>query len=149
MTIVAAPGRMGAAVANARAFPIEVMALSGGTGPSTAEDTRAAARELVRREVDLILFAGGDGTTRDLYEAIGDAVPVLGIPTGVKMHSGVFATTPESAGDAAAAFLSRATAPRLSATARSSTSTRTSRARSQRGSTACSACPTIRSACSR
>jgi predicted polyphosphate/ATP-dependent NAD kinase len=103
--VVAAPSDMGATVAAARSFPVEVLALAGHAGPTTADDTRAAARELVRRGVDLILFAGGDGTTRDVYEAIGDAVPVLGIPTGVKMHSGVFATTPESAGDAAAVFL--------------------------------------------
>ena len=105
VTIVAAPGELGANVAAAHSLPVDVLPIPVRTGLTTADDTRAAARGLVSRGVDLILFAGGDGTTRDLHDAVGDAMPVLGIPTGVKMHSGVFATTPESAGDAAAAFL--------------------------------------------
>jgi len=105
VTIVAAPGELGANVAAAHSLPVDVLPIPVPTGPTTADDTRAAARGLVSAGADLILFAGGDGTTRDLHDAVGDAVPVLGIPTGVKMHSGVFATTPESAGDAAAAFL--------------------------------------------
>jgi predicted polyphosphate/ATP-dependent NAD kinase len=105
VTIVAAPGELGANVAATHSLPVDVLPIAAPVGPTTADDTRAAARGLVSRGVDLILFAGGDGTTRDLHEAVGDTVPVLGIPTGVKMHSGVFATTPESAGDVAAAFL--------------------------------------------
>lgn len=105
VTIVAAPGELGANVAATHSLPVDVLPIAAPAGPTTADDTRAAARGLVSRGVDLILFAGGDGTTRDLHEAVGDTVPVLGIPTGVKMHSGVFATTPESAGDVAAAFL--------------------------------------------
>ena len=73
---------------------------------TSAEDTRRAAEELAECEVNLILFAGGDGTARDLCSAVGDRVPALGIPAGVKMYSGVYATTPLAAGRAGAQFLS-------------------------------------------
>ena len=72
---------------------------------TSADDSRRAAIEMAERSVDLILFAGGDGTARDLCSAVGDDVPALGIPAGVKMYSGVYATTPRAAGRAAAQFL--------------------------------------------
>ena len=72
---------------------------------TTPDDTEQAARDLVAAGVDLILFAGGDGTARNICSAVGDAVPVIGVPAGVKIHSAVYATTPAAAGDVAALFL--------------------------------------------
>ncbi|MFT6916138.1 MAG: putative polyphosphate/ATP-dependent NAD kinase [Motiliproteus sp.] len=75
------------------------------TGQTCAEDTRRAALDLVAAGVDLILFAGGDGTARDLHSAIDARVPVLGVPAGVKIHSGVYAITPVAAGQVVAMLI--------------------------------------------
>jgi predicted polyphosphate/ATP-dependent NAD kinase len=66
--------------------------------PSSSTDTRTAAREFANLRIDLLLFAGGDGTARDLASVLPLGVPVIGIPSGVKMHSGVFAITPPDVG---------------------------------------------------
>lgn len=68
------------------------------SGKTTPEDTKKAVKKFLDEDVDIILFAGGDGTARDVIEVIDMDIPILGIPTGVKMHSAVFANTPEIAG---------------------------------------------------
>jgi len=71
---------------------------------SGAADTIAACQEFGRRKVDLILFCGGDGTARDIASANSD-IPILGIPAGVKMQSGVFAISPQAAAELAVRYL--------------------------------------------
>jgi predicted polyphosphate/ATP-dependent NAD kinase len=75
------------------------------SGETTPEDTKKAAAEMVAAGVSLILFAGGDGTARNICDAIGERAPVLGIPAGVKIHSAAYAVTPRSSGEVAASFL--------------------------------------------
>lgn len=82
------------------------------SGETTPEDTKKAAREMMKLRVDLLLFAGGDGTARDVYNAVGRKLVVLGIPTGVKMHSAVFALTARGAGEVALTFM-RASTPKV------------------------------------
>ena len=74
-------------------------------GETTAEDTHRAAEEMLALGVDLILFAGGDGTARNICEAVGDFVPSIGIPAGVKIHSAVFGVNPASTGELAAQYI--------------------------------------------
>ena len=81
------------------------------TPPETKQqDTLELVRELVDANVDAILYAGGDGTTRDIVTALeqkGEAaqkIPLIGVPGGVKMHSGCFATTPKAAAEVTLAF---------------------------------------------
>lgn len=74
-------------------------------GHTTSEDTFRAAQEMRDIGTDLLLFAGGDGTARDIYRSVGRTLTVLGIPAGVKMHSAVFALNARNAGEAALTFL--------------------------------------------
>ncbi len=91
-------GEMGADAAREAGFAAQLLPLEVPL-QTAAEHTVAAARGLAGLPVDLLLFAGGDGTARDVCSAIGTRIPALGIPAGVKMHSGVYAVSPEAAGE--------------------------------------------------
>lgn len=92
------PGPMGEDLARQCGYSPEVI---GEINPelTTAEDTESAATEMSTMGLDMILFVGGDGTARNICNSVPDNQPVLGIPAGVKMHSGVYAITPEMAGE--------------------------------------------------
>jgi predicted polyphosphate/ATP-dependent NAD kinase len=104
IAILAAGGTMGASAANEAGLLCQIVTTPPG-GETSAADTANAVRAMMAAQVDLILFAGGDGTARDIYAIVGDTVPILGIPSGVKMQSAVFATSPEASGDLVAAIL--------------------------------------------
>lgn len=98
------PGAMGEDVAKELGFQTEVVGAVGiQTGP---EDTMAAAEKMLAEQVDLLCFAGGDGTARNVAAVVKTALPVIGIPAGVKIHSGVFASHPQAAGVLALKYLS-------------------------------------------
>ncbi|MBA45702.1 MAG: hypothetical protein CMB31_03850 [Euryarchaeota archaeon] len=77
---------------------------------TTAEETINVIHSLIEENVEIILYAGGDGTTRDIIGALENidsaSTPILGIPAGVKMHSGSFGASPRSAAEAFAAWFS-------------------------------------------
>jgi predicted polyphosphate/ATP-dependent NAD kinase len=104
VSVLAPAGAMGEGAA--RAAGLSVAPLPGGsTGETGPADTERAAAALAASGVELLLFCGGDGTARDICRAIGDGVPALGVPAGVKMHSAVYATSPRAAGELAVRFL--------------------------------------------
>ena len=76
---------------------------------TSAADTQDAVNSLLESEIDLLVYAGGDGTTRDVVAALDSAespeTPVIGVPTGVKMHSGCFAASPKAAAEALSSWL--------------------------------------------
>tara|TARA_B100000579_G_scaffold345294_1_gene297917 strand:+ start:104 stop:1240 length:1137 start_codon:yes stop_codon:yes gene_type:complete len=79
-------------------------------GPSpketSAKDTSRLINDLLSNQVDVILYAGGDGTTRDIVNTMdGNETPLIGVPGGVKMHSGCFATTPNAAAEVLLSYL--------------------------------------------
>jgi predicted polyphosphate/ATP-dependent NAD kinase len=111
LDLLAAPGRMGEDEATESGFRPLVVASEIQDGDTSASDTRRAAEAMLEAGVDLILFAGGDGTARDIYSAVGDAVPVVGIPAGVKMHSAVYATNPRAAANLVEKFLTNPDLP--------------------------------------
>ncbi len=88
-----APGAMGQDVAAGLDYSVV-----GKTGNRTSrEDTRRIARAMISAGAELIVFSGGDGTARDMIDAVGLEVPVIAVPSGVKIYSSVFAWSPYAA----------------------------------------------------
>ena len=103
--ILTCPKIMGEREAKKTNLPVQVLPLKIGE-ETTAEDTKTAVKLMIKANVDLIVFVGGDGTAKDVFDAMHGyrEVPVLGVPSGVKMYSGVFAVSPADAVDVVLAF---------------------------------------------
>lgn len=72
---------------------------------TSSEDTQSVAKGIIEIGVDLLVYCGGDGTTRDIQKVVDMKVPTLGVPTGVKMHSALFAVSPQAAARVAIRYL--------------------------------------------
>lgn len=94
--IITASGAMGEQLAKDMGFKVRVVYQA--PAHTQASDTQAVVSALRSEQLDLLVFAGGDGTARDVFSVIDDTMPVLGVPAGVKIHSGVYGITPHAAG---------------------------------------------------
>lgn len=103
LTVYVANGPMGEEVVKQTSLNYEVVYEV--VKETDSSDTEELAKIFLEKEVDLILFAGGDGTARNITSAVGLDVPVLGIPAGVKIHSPVYGRSPESSGEMALKYL--------------------------------------------
>ncbi|MDB2331165.1 ATP-NAD kinase family protein [Alteromonas sp. A079] len=95
--IVTAAGEMGESVCASLGLPYDLV-YTPADMQTEGEDSERAARAMVEHNVDLLLFAGGDGTARNICNVVGSSVPVLGVPAGCKIHSGVYCVSPAAAG---------------------------------------------------
>jgi predicted polyphosphate/ATP-dependent NAD kinase len=102
--VITYPAEMGEAEARAAGFKPTVIGHIE-EGNTTPEDTMEAAQQMFAMGIDMLIFAGGNGTARNICSAVGLSIPVLGIPAGVKIHSGVYAVNPRAAGEVAALYL--------------------------------------------
>jgi predicted polyphosphate/ATP-dependent NAD kinase len=103
IVILAAPGMMGEAYLDELDVPSEVV---GEIGEKTsAADTRRIANQMVEQGAELLVFVGGDGTARDICDAIDSKIPVVAVPAGVKIFSSVFAVSIRAAAEVVDEFL--------------------------------------------
>jgi predicted polyphosphate/ATP-dependent NAD kinase len=100
---LAAPSKMGADMLKIKDFEFEIIGEI--SQETSAEDTKRIAKQMLAKNIELLIFCGGDGTARDIFDAIQLYVPVIAIPSGVKMFSSVFAINPRAAAEMIDSFM--------------------------------------------
>ena len=101
--LLAAPGGMGSRYVEGVGIDFTVVGeINGQTSPA---DTKRIARQMVNRGAKLLIFVGGDGTARDIYDAVSCQLPVVAVPAGVKVYSSAFALNPRAAAELVDAFI--------------------------------------------
>lgn len=103
LKLVVGAGEMGEDEAKKQGFTYTVVGEA--KTETTSQDTQLIADGIVKAGVDLLVYCGGDGTTRDIQKTVDMKIPVIGVPTGVKMHSALFAVSPQAAARVAIKFL--------------------------------------------
>lgn len=98
LSFFVAPGKMGENIVNNYNVNFSVVS-SLNSEITSAEDTKRIAKEMLSQDIDLLVFVGGDGTARDIYDAIGLKRPVIGVPSGVKMFGSVFGVSARAAAE--------------------------------------------------
>jgi len=106
IALCVAPGKMGARVVAGLDVSFTVVGEIGAT--TSAEDTKRIARQMLAQGVALLIFVGGDGTARDICDAVGVEIPVVGVPSGVKVFSAAFALSARAAAEMVDAFVAGA-----------------------------------------
>lgn len=101
--LLVAPGKMGEKYI--KKFGIVFKVVGQIFKETSSEDTKRIAREMVDDGIELLIFVGGDGTARDVYDAIDLKIPVVAVPSGVKIFSPVFAVSARAAAEMVDAFI--------------------------------------------
>jgi len=106
ISLLTCPGAMGEDEVKSAGLKAETLSMHIGAETS-ADDTKLAVKLMIKNSVDLIVFVGGDGTARDMFDALNGktTTAVLGVPSGVKMYSGIFAASVFDAADVVKAFV--------------------------------------------
>ncbi len=90
-------------------FRDKVESIHSSKGKTSASDTRDLVKQLLESKIDVLIYGGGDGTTRDIVSNLQEnncpELPIIGVPSGVKMHSGCFATSPKAAAEVLSSWI--------------------------------------------
>lgn len=97
LSVLTAPGNMGEDILKGFSFEYKVIGTIG--EETTAEDTKKITGAMMHNGIELLVFVGGDGTARDILDAVGLNTPVIAIPSGVKMFSSVFTLSAHAAAE--------------------------------------------------
>jgi len=90
-------------------FRDKVESIHSSKGKTSASDTCDLVKQLLESKIDVLIYGGGDGTTRDIVSNLQEnncpELPIIGVPSGVKMHSGCFATSPKAAAEVLSSWI--------------------------------------------
>ncbi|TFG95040.1 ATP-NAD kinase, partial [Candidatus Thorarchaeota archaeon] len=102
LELVVCPNQMGEDVTQSSNLSYQVTDVVV-TEMTSSDDTKNCVLALYTSGVRLLVFVGGDGTARDILDIITehnlDDLLVIGVPSGVKMYSGIFVVNPSDAAE--------------------------------------------------